>query len=105
MHTDWIIALSALCGALISIAGFVRFVGHPLVKIWKRVDAFLEDWNGTPGRPGRQSTPSMPERMATVEAGLAAVEKQVTPNGGNTTRLGDRVVRIERALGNEPEGT
>jgi len=30
---------------------------------------------------------------------LADVKKEVTPNGGNTSRLGDRIVKIEKHLG------
>lgn len=49
--------------------------------------------------------PGLLERVESVETNqtsvmdtLARLEKQVTPNGGNTNRLGDRIVKIERAL-------
>jgi hypothetical protein len=48
---------------------------------WKRIDNFLDDWNGEPGRPGHEATLSMPERMDQVEARLTALE--VTIQNGN----------------------
>lgn len=101
--TQLIIGLGGLCGAIITIAALVKFVGRPLWRGWQRVDAFLEDWNGTPARPGKAAVPSIPARVTDLEAGLADVQKQVTPNGGNTKRLGDRVVRLEQHFGTSPE--
>lgn len=83
-----ILQLGALAVALTALGLLMRAV----YRAWKKVDAFLEDWNGEPARPGRAARPSMPARMA-------AVEKQVTPNGGNTPSLADRVVRLERHFG------
>ncbi len=34
---------------------------------------------------------------------LERITKEVTPNGGNTTRLGDRVVNVERTLSDQNE--
>ncbi len=34
---------------------------------------------------------------------LERITKEVTPNGGNTTRLGDRVVKVERTLDEQNE--
>lgn len=91
----------AIAAAMAAMGVLARFVW----RAWRKVDAFLEDWNGEKARPGRDARPSMPERMSLVEGRLSNVEHQVTPNGGNTSRLGDRVVRIERELGTEPDGT
>lgn len=99
---DRLIAIGAGAGAVLAILGLAALVGRRLRKGWGRLDAFLEDWNGTPERPGRKRIPSMPERVAELEHGLAAVRAQVTPNGGNSKRLGDRMVRVERALGTDP---
>lgn len=101
--TELIVAAGALCGAILAVAALIKFVGRPLWKGWRRIDAFLEDWNGTPARPGRSAVPSMPERVSGVEDRLTKVETQITPNGGNTARLGDRIVRVERALGTGPD--
>lgn len=101
--TELVVAAGALCGAILTIAALVKFVGRPLWKGWRRIDAFLQDWNGEPARPGRAAVPSMPERVSGVESRLTKVETQVTPNGGNTTRLGDRVLRLEQHFGTEPD--
>ncbi len=34
---------------------------------------------------------------------LRKIAKQVTPNGGNTNNLGDRVVKVEKTLENQDE--
>lgn len=99
---DRLTAIGAACGALLAICGLAAFVGRRVRKTWQRVDALLEDWFGTPARPGRPRIPSMPERVAELEHGMADVRQQVTPNGGNSKRLGDRIVRVEKALGTEP---
>lgn len=43
--------------------------------------------------------PGIIRRLDVLEQAVSDVQKQVTPNGGNTQRLGDRIVRIERQLG------
>ena len=45
-----------------------------------------------------QPSPGLIQRLDFLEARLEDVQKQVTPNGGNTDRLGDRVVRLEQVL-------
>lgn len=42
--------------------------------------------------------PGVLKRLDVLEQAVADVQQQVTPNGGNTQRLGDRIVRIERYL-------
>lgn len=103
MDSQSLLAVGALAGAATAIIALVVAIGRPIRRLWRRVDAFLSDWNGEPARPGRESIPSMPERMQSVETRLAKVEKQVTPNGGNTSSLGDRVARIGQRLGTEPD--
>lgn len=87
----------AIAGALLAVGGLTR----AMWRAWSRVDAFLADWFGEPARPGHEAVPSMPERMTFVEKRLTDVERQVTPNGGNTNTLGDRVQRIEKHLTKE----
>lgn len=67
-------------------------------SMWRRVDSFLADWFGEPARPGWAARPSMPERVTALEADLAHVKEQVTPNGGHSALLADRIVRIEDKL-------
>jgi len=91
-----VVAAGGVCTALIGIGAFIRWVARPVWKVVKAIVAFLEDWNGEPARPGREARPGAMER-------LASVERQVTPNGGNTKTLADRVVRLEQHFGTEPE--
>lgn len=105
---DRLIAAGAAAGAVLAIVGLAAVLGRRMRNGWRRLDAFLEDWNGVPARPGRRAVPSMPERVSQLEQGMSAIKSQVTPNGGNSRRLGDRIVRIEGALGTDPnqqEGT
>lgn len=70
MPAEWIVALGAVCVALGAIGVVVRAVWRG----WRKVDAFLEDWNGEPARAGRQGRPSMPERVTSLEVWREAVE-------------------------------
>lgn len=73
MSTDTIVALGAICTALAAAAVIARSV----YRAWKRVDAFLEDWNGEPARAGRERRPSMPERVTRVEQRLTTLEGKI----------------------------
>ena len=68
-----ILWLGGGCVALAAISAVARGT----YRMWKRLDAFLEDWNGEPARPGRDRSPSMPERMAGVEKRLIKLETAV----------------------------
>lgn len=95
MLMDWLLIGGGAAGAFLAIYSAAKVVRGA----WLRVDAFLADWNGDPARPGWQGRQSMPERVSALEGRLAAVELQVTPNGGETATLADRVVRVERQTG------
>lgn len=73
MGTEWIVGLGAVCVALAAIGVLAR----GMYRGWKRVDAFLEDWNGEPARPGRAEVPAMPKRMKQVEERLTKLETAV----------------------------
>ena len=77
-----VLQLGALAVALVAVGAFFRAV----FRAWKKVDAFLEDWNGEPARAGREPRPSMPARMAHVELELGQVK--------------DRLKRVETAINN-----
>jgi len=78
-------AVGAFTGAILGLGAIVRST----YRAWRKVDGFLGDWNGDHGRP------SMPDRVASLEGQVVDIKRQVTPNGGNTQSLGDRVIRIE----------
>ncbi|MGA5764466.1 hypothetical protein [Nonomuraea bangladeshensis] len=81
-----IVAISAACGGL-----FVLVVKpiRILARILGRVDEIADDWNGTPARPGVEARPGVMER-------LKAIEAQLLPNGGASTR--DAINRVERTV-------
>lgn len=74
-----------------------------LARIWRRVRAlaqrvedFLEDWNGTPARPGVPARAGVMARLERVEERLARVEHETTDNSGGS--LKDAVRRVEQHL-------
>ena len=54
-----------------------------------RTRDFLDDWSGTPARPGVKARPGVMERLESIEG-------QLRPNGG--TSMHDAVNRIEQAV-------
>lgn len=70
---DVVLQLGAVAVAIVAIIALLACV----YRAWRKVDAFLEDWNGEPARAGRDGRPSMPERMAGVEKRLTQVESAV----------------------------
>lgn len=75
-------------GAVAALAKGVRWVRTLL----RRVNDFLEDWNGEAARPGVKARPGVMTR-------LDAIEYQLNPNGGRS--MHDKVIRIEHATGAE----
>lgn len=90
--TGFILAAGGVCVALAAIG----VVGRKLWRIFRRIDHFMDDWFGEPARPGVAARPGVMER-------LCSVERQLTPNGGNSHTLADGVVRLEQHFGTEPE--
>ena len=71
----------------------VSRVVSPVVKrikeIGQSLDKFLEDWQGTPARPGRSSVPGVMDRLNKIDG-------QLTHNGGSSIK--DTVDRIESGI-------
>src|SRR5699024_7062734 len=59
----WIVGVGAIALALLGIARLTR----ALWRIFRSVSHFLEDWHGTPERPGRPPVPGFPERTEALE--------------------------------------
>lgn len=88
--------MEAPVAALLWIAGVIGAVGTAVAVLagarrwlaarWRRVDEFLEDWRGTPPRPGCPGRPGVPERLAALETALATVKSEVTPNHGGSLK-------------------
>lgn len=84
------------------IAGSVLLVFFALRKIipWlRRVGHFLDDWGGEPARPGVPEKPGVMVRLGTLEQRTAAIEQQMSPNGG--TSIYDKVTRVDNAVATE----
>lgn len=80
-------------GAAVLLAGAagVRAIAKPLRKLSRQNDLFREEWWGKEAEPmlNRPRTPSVPERLATIEA-------ELKPNHGSSMR--DAIDRVERHL-------
>ncbi|MFH9606808.1 hypothetical protein [Streptomyces sp. NPDC017448] len=62
-------------------------------KIFATVEDFMEDWNGTPARPGVLERPG-------VMARLSSIDHELKRNSGESLR--DAINRIELELGTIP---
>lgn len=85
-----IIEVGGVATALIAIIIVLRRVLAPLRKL----HYFLDDWFGTPARPG------VPARLG-VMARLDAIEHELHPNSSMSMR--DAVDRIEKAVAIAPK--
>ncbi len=88
----WVGAITAILAAIFA----VRRAGGSMFRTGKKWDQFLEDWNGTPARPGRSAVPGVMERLVDLEKGLAKVRHEMFPNSGSSLR--DSVDRVEEGL-------
>lgn len=77
--------------------------GRKVVGWLRRVGHFLDDWFGEPARDGKPEQPGVMRRLAKVEARVATIEHQVTPNSGESLR--DVADRIEAAVTNPGESS
>lgn len=78
---------------LATVAGLALRAVRSIRGQWAPVADFLEDWRGTPGRPGVPPRPGVMERIETLEAAARTVQVELTPNGGGSMR--DRVAAID----------
>jgi hypothetical protein len=103
----------AIGGGIILVGGVLTVVAtgtRKLVRIVKPVGEFLDDWRGTPARPGVAASPGVMETIQSLKSGqqrlddgqlhiidrLARVEQQQTPNGGGSMR--DEIQQIKQAV-------
>jgi len=102
VNPAWVAALVALITLVLAVLGWILRVTW---RAFKRVDQFLEDWNGRAGDSrGHVPMPGVMERLvrveqshARLETGLADIQGQVHLNGGGSLR--DEVTRNTAAVG------
>ena len=89
----WAGAIVAVTGALFALSrtfSSVRATG-------RRWDDFLDDWHGTPARPGRPKVPGVMERLVDLETTVHTVKHELFPNSGASLR--DSLDRLEKDVG------
>ncbi|MEW2631775.1 hypothetical protein AB0903_08980 [Streptomyces sp. NPDC048389] len=92
----WSLAAVAICAGLGLLWRLVRGVR----RIATRVDDFVDDWQGTPPRPGVPGRAGVMERLDGIEARVTRIEHEVRPNSGLSMR--DAVDRVDVALNGPP---
>lgn len=66
-------------------AGLWRIV-RAVTRIARRVNAFFDDWNGAPSRPGVPARPGVMERVRGIEVWMLGVRHELRPNSGQSLR-------------------
>lgn len=97
---DQVQTWGAVAAALTAIVTALYVGGRWVWRTLRRVDEWLDDWYGDPGRPGVPARLGVPERLARLEEQVTTIAAQVQPNGGSTLR--DAVARIEESVSGDP---
>lgn len=71
---DAFVAAGIIAGGFGLLVMIGRAVGWVL-RTWKRLTDFLDDWNGEPARPGVEARPGFPERIARLEKLVTRIEE------------------------------
>lgn len=95
---QWAGALTIVAGALAALVKGGRWVS----SLWRKIDLFLDDWNGEPARPGREAVPGVLQRLVVLEQLAQHVAHEVTPNSGSSMK--DSLARLEVATGADTNG-
>lgn len=103
MTTDFA-TVATIFGSLgagaIALGAGVSWIARKLHRFNNRFDNFMEDWNGTDGRPGVPRKPGVMERLSQqdvalkcIDDRLQVVEVEVNPNGGKSMK--DALGRVD----------
>lgn len=85
----------AITGGLAAVTA-IGVAGRFVLRMGRNVTDLHDDWRGEPDRPGVPGRPGVMERLAALEAGQVATNKELHPNGGSSLR--DAVNRVETKL-------
>ena len=95
---DVFVIAGVIAGGL-GLLGVIGKASRWMLRTIRRVQNFLDDWNGEPARPGVEARPGFPARLAALEDEVASVRKIVS--NGLSTNVADiqaRVTRVEERL-------
>jgi hypothetical protein len=81
--------IAVILGAWFAIAKFIGPFFKRVNKWTSTWEQFMEDWAGTPERPGRSAVPGVMERLNNIDG-------ELKKNGGKSVK--DVVNRIEKRL-------
>lgn len=90
---DTLVVWCAAAAALVGFAAVLWRLGRAVARVLARVDEFVDDWQGQPGRPGVPQRPGVMARLGGIEQRLSRVEHELQPNSGHSLR--DAVNRID----------
>ncbi|MDG9705534.1 hypothetical protein [Streptomyces sp. DH37] len=98
---DSLVVWSLALVAIAALAGLLWRGVAALRRLIRRIDYLVDDWTGTPARPGVPARPGAMERIGSIEETmgrmderLQVVEHEVRPNSGRSMR--DAVDRVDR---------
>jgi len=96
-------AVAAWVGAAVAVLTLAGIVWPTGARIARRIDEVVDDWHGESARPGVPARPGVMERLERIEGatarieplagGVAAIEHELHPNGGDSLR--DAVNRVD----------
>lgn len=95
-----IAAVSAAGGAGAAFAVGFRRTYNVIKPMIEPLRFIVEDWNGVPGRPGVEGRKGLMVRLADHDDVLAAIQHELTTNGGSSLRDAIRTIE-ERTRGFE----
>ena len=90
-----ILTISVVLAGLGALWKLARW-GRPIIR---RLEQFLDDFYGSPARPGVAARPGLMERLATVEQQTSTIAYNVTPNHGHSAH--DQQARRINAVGDQ----
>jgi len=98
MTGTWWLDVFVAAGIVAGGLGLLGMVGRAvrwMLRTWKRVTDFLDDWFGEEARPGVEARPGFPERITRLE--------RIVTNGlsDKVADIQARVARIEECLGQQ----
>lgn len=90
---DTLVMWAVVVAAVTGLCGVVWRVARPVRRVLQLVEDFIDDWRGTPARPGVPARSGVMERIDQIEDTVRTVAHEVRPNGGQSMR--DAINRVD----------